>query len=161
MEERWERRRRREREPGDWWGAINGIGFLVIILLTISQYPDVFVLLSRYFQSWGTYGYPVLPGRQLGQVIVYLLTVSGIWGLVSAALRFAFTNSLSRPARDIVGALFALYMANSFTQFYAGTIHGTGLVVAFFIGLIAVVIANALIAYFVPRRQRSYQSTSF
>ncbi len=149
----WERRWRRDRGATDgWWGAVNAFGFLLIIGLTISQYPNVFTLISRYFESWGTLGYPVLPGHALGQVVIYFFTVSGVWGLVSAGLRFAFTNSLSRPMRGIVGALFALYIANAFSQFYAGTIRGTALALTFFVGLGVVIIANALIAYYVPRR---------
>lgn len=92
--------------------------------LTISQYPNVFSLITRYFETWGTLGYPVLPGYALGPVIIYFFTVSGIWGLVSAGLRFAFTNFLSRPMRDIVGALFALYVANAFSQLYLGGSQG-------------------------------------
>jgi hypothetical protein len=149
----WDRRWGRDRGATDgWWGAVNAFGFLIIIGLTISQYPNVFSLIGRYFETWGILGYPVLPGYALGRVIIYFLTISGIWGLVSAGLRFAFTNSLSRPMRDIVVALFALFIANAFSQFYAGTIRGSALVLTFFVGLAVVIIANALIAYYVPRR---------
>jgi hypothetical protein len=100
------------------------------------------------------YGHPVLPVYGLGQIVIYFLTISGIWGLVAAALRFAFTNSLSRPMRDIVGALFALYIASSFSQFYARTITGWGLVLAFIVGLAIVITADAALRIFVPAHQR-------
>jgi hypothetical protein len=154
---RWERNHRwrhEGRERNGWWGAVSALGFLLIIGLTISQYPDVFARVDAYFDSWGVYGHPVLPAYGLGQIVIYFLTISGIWGLVAAALRFAFTNSFSRPIRDIVGALFALYVASSFSQFYARTITESGLVLAFIVGLAKVVVANAAIRIFVPAHQR-------
>jgi hypothetical protein len=155
----WERERRREwrRERGaGWWGAVSAFGFLIIIGLTISQYPNVFVLSGNYFASLSAYGYPILPGYALGQVIIYFLTVCGVWGLVSNGLRFAFTNSISRPIRGVVGALFALYLANSFSQYYARIIGGSGLVLNFFVGLAVVIIVNAVIAYSFPHRHWRY-----
>jgi hypothetical protein len=156
----WERQRRHERPRDGWWGAVNAFGFLVIIGLTINQYPDVFSLINRYLESWGAHGYPLLPGHALGQIVIFFLTASGVWGLVSAGLRFAFTDSLSRPMRGVVGALFALYIANSFSQFYAGTIRGSGLVLDFFIGLAVVIIADAVIALSLPRWQRQLTGAS-
>jgi hypothetical protein len=157
-DEHWERHRERSlrhemRERDGWWGAVRAFGFLIVIGLMISQYPNVFSLIGAYFKSWGAHGYPILPGHDLGQALIFLLTASGVWGLVSASLRFAFTDSLRRPMREVVGALFALYVASSFTRYYAGAIRGTGLVLAFFVGLAVVVIANAVISYFFPRHQ--------
>ena len=154
MRERdWDRDRWRERGPRDgWWGAVSAFGFLIILGLTLSQYPDTFALLAGYFESWGTHGYPVLPGRALGQVLIYLLTAGGIWGLISAGLRFAYTDSFSRPIRGIVGGLFSLYMANAFSQFYSGAIRGSELVLTLFVGLAVVIVANAVIAYYLPHR---------
>jgi hypothetical protein len=159
-EYRWERRRReRERwsrrgwDPMDpVWGAVRAMGFLVVIGLTISRYPDVFLLLFRYMESWGTYGYPVLPPYALGQAIIFLFTASGVWGLISAGLMLGLSSRLRRPMRDIVSALFSLYLAYAFTLFYAKTIVGVELVLAFFLGLAVMVIVNGLITFFVPRR---------
>jgi len=148
----WERHWRREKERDGWWGAVNAFGFLIIIALTISRYPDVFTLIARYLGSWGTHGYPILPGYDLGQVMIYLFTASGIWGVLSSCLRFAFTTSFARPMRGIVGAMFALYIASSLSQYYSGAIKGSGLVLDFFVGLAIVIVANAMIAYFVPHR---------
>ncbi|MGD0478349.1 MAG: zinc ribbon domain-containing protein [Nitrososphaerales archaeon] len=157
MHRGWERNhrwRREGRERNGRWGALSVFGFLLIIGLTISRYPDVFAKMDTYFDSWGMYGHPVLPAQGLGQIVIYFLTVCGIWGLIAAALRFAFTNSLSRPMRDMVGALFALYVADSFSQFYAHTITGSDLVLAFFVGLAMVIIADVAIVIFFPRHQR-------
>ncbi len=148
---RWERPRH-ERRRGGWIGVVNAFGILTILGLTISQYPDVFLLIGRYLGSWGAHGYPVLPGDALGRVIVYFFTACGVWGLIVAALRFAFTDAFSRPMRDIVGALFALYIAGSFSQFYSGAIRGSGLVLALIMGLAFVIVANAVIAFFLPHR---------
>jgi hypothetical protein len=149
----WERRWRHDRRERDgWWGAVSAFGFLIVVGLTISTYPNVFSLLGTYLQSWGTHGYPVLPNSELGKVIVFLLVASGVWGLVSACLRFAFTSSLRRPLINVVGALFSLYLANAFTRFYAGEIRGAGLVLAFFVGLAIVIIADAVVSLAVPRR---------
>jgi len=157
----WDRRRRHERRERDgWWGAVSAFGFLIILGLTISLYPNVFSLLGTYFQSWGAHGYPILPGAALGKVFIFLFVAGGVWGLVSACLRFAFTDSFARPMRNIVGALFSLYVASLLTRYYAFEIRGSGLVLAFFVGLAIVVIADAVISFFVPRhlsaRPRQY-----
>ena len=156
----WRRERwaRHDWEPVDAaWGAVNGVGFLIIIGLMVFWYPDVFTLVVRYLESWGTYGHPVLPSHALGQVIIFLFTAGGFWGLASSGLRLAFTSRFARPLRGIVGALFSLYVAFIFSQFYSNTIHGAGLVLAFFVGLAAMVLVNALISHFVPRRRGQKQ----
>jgi zinc-ribbon domain len=158
---RRERRDRHEWEPVDAaWGAIRAVGFLTIIGLTIFEYPDVFVLIIRYLASWGTYGHPVLPGYALGQVIVFLFSASGVWGLVSSGLRLAFTSRFARPLRDIVGASFSLYIAFIFSRFYARAINGAELVLVFFVGLAVIVLVNALISHYIPRRKTLKQGPS-
>jgi hypothetical protein len=156
--ERWERRtERRERhewEPVDAaFGAIRGVGFLVVIGLTIFLYPDVFTLVIKYLGSWGTYGHPVLPPYPLGQVMVFLFSASGAWGLASAGLRLVFTSRLARSLREVVGALFSLYVASILTEFYGSAFRGAGLVLLFFLGLAGLVLVNTLIWHFVPRRK--------
>lgn len=131
-------------------------GFLVIVALTISAYPDVFTRIINYLESFGRYGYPVLPSYNVGQVMIYFLNLSGIWGLIAAALRFFLTGYRSRAARDGVGALFSLYTANLLTQFYAGAFRGSGLVGLWVVGLVVVIVADALITFFVPRRVSPY-----
>ena len=149
--ERWERR---DWEPVDAaWGAVNAVGYLIILGLMIFWHPDVFALLVRYLESWGTYGHPVLPPHALGQVIIFLFTAGGLWGLVSSALRLVFTARVARPVRGVIGALFSLYVAFALTQFYARVLSGAGLVLAFFVGLAGVVLANALTWHFLPRRR--------
>lgn len=156
----WERKPWRDWEPADpAWGAVRAVGFLIILGMTIVYYPDVFVLFFRYLGSWGSYGYPVLPPRALGEVIIFLFTASGAWGVVSAGLRLVFSNRLRETVRDVVGGLFSLYVAFIFTQFYAGTIHGTGLVLAFFLGLAAMVLVNAVAAHALPRRRRPMRAS--
>lgn len=155
----WERRRwQRERRPRhEWnpmdaaWGAVRALGFLVIIGLTIVQYPDVFALIIRYLNSWGTYGYPVLPPHALGQVVIFFFAACGVWGIVSAGLELGFSSRLRRTIRNAVSAMFSLYVAYIFTLFYAGTIRGTGLVLDFFVGLGVMVVVSALVTGFVPR----------
>jgi hypothetical protein len=154
--ERWERRQERwerhEWEPVDAaFGAVRGVGFLVVIGLTIFLYPNVFALVIKYLESWGTYGHPVLPPRALGNVMIFLFTASGAWGLVSAGLRLAFTSRFARSLREIVGALFSLFVAFILTEFYGNAIRGAGLVLLFFIGLAVMVLVNTLVRHFVPR----------
>jgi len=158
----WWERRRRERERWSrrgWdpmdpvWGAVRAVGFLVVIGLTIARYPDVFLLLFRYIESWGTYGFPVLPPYALGQVIVFLSAASGAWGLLSSGLALGLSSRLRRPMRNVVSALFSLYLATILTMFYDKTFRGVELVLAFFLGLAAMVVVNGLITFFVPRRK--------
>lgn len=161
--ERWERRRERwerhEWEPVDAaFGAIRGVGFLIVIGLTIFMYPDVFTLVIRYLSSWGVYGHPVLPPYALGQPIVFLFSAAGVWGLVSAGLRLAFTSRLARSFREVVGAMFSLYIAFIFTEFYGRAVRGAGLVLLFFLGLAAVVLVNTLIWHYIPRRKTQKQA---
>jgi len=140
----------------DWWGIVTAVGFFVIILLTIAAYPDVFSKIVKYLESFGTYGHPVLPSYGLGQIMIYFFNLSGIWGLISAALRFFLTGSASRATRDGVGAIFALYTASILTRFYAGSFNGWGLVSMWVVGLVIVIIADALITFFVPRKVALY-----
>ncbi len=161
--ERWEHRRERW-ESREWspidaaWGAVTGVGYLIIIGLTIFYYPDVFNLLGKYFESWGTYGYPVLPNHALGRVLIFLFTASGVWGILSSATRLAITSRLSRPLRGIVSALFSLYLAYILTRFYDGALTGAALVLAFFVGLAIMIVASAMIRHFVPRRMGPKQA---
>jgi len=145
------------RRENDWWGLVTAAGFLIIIGLTIVSYPDVFNRIGNYLESFATYGHPVLPPHSLGQIIIYFLNLSGIWGLIAAALRFVVTGSGSRAARDGVGALFSLYTAGILTQFYAGAFGGWGLVGMWFVGLVVLIVADALITIFVPRRFSLYE----
>jgi len=62
------------------WGAVIGVGYLIIIGLTVLRYPDVFTLVFRYLGSWGTYGRPVLPPYVLGQAMIFLLTAGASGG---------------------------------------------------------------------------------
>ena len=148
--QRW-RHERRRRPEDDWWGVVTAAGFFVIIGLTIFAYPDVFSRIIDYLESFATYGHPVLPPYSLGEVIIYFFYLSGIWGLIAAGLRFALTNRITKPTQDVVGALFALYIGNSFSMFYAGAYGGWGLLGTLILGLAVVIIASALIGYFVPR----------
>jgi hypothetical protein len=144
------------RREDDWWGLVTAAGFFIVIGLTIAAYPDVFNRVVNYFQSFETYGHPVLPSYNLWQVLIYFFNLSGIWGLIAAALRFFITSSGSRAARDGVGALFSLYTANILTQFYSGAFGGWALVGMWIVGLVVVIVADALITFFVPRRISLY-----
>jgi len=148
---KWRNRNHSKRE-NDWWGLVTALGFFVIIGLTIAAYPDVLTRAAKYLESFATYGHPVLPPYDLGQVLIYLFNLSGIWGLVAAFLRFLVTSNVSRSARDGVGALFSLYTAYILTRFYGGAIGGWDLVWMWIVGLVVLIIVNALIALFVPRR---------
>ncbi|HUK79474.1 MAG TPA: zinc ribbon domain-containing protein [Nitrososphaerales archaeon] len=153
-----QRRERREWEPLDAaWGAIVAVGFLIIIGLTIFEYPDVFTLVIRYLSSWGSYGHPILPPYALGQVIIFLFASSGVWGVVSSGLRLAFTRRVARPLRGLLSGAFSLYFAFIFSGFYARAINGAGLVLVFFVGLAVAMLLNVLILHYVPRRKASGQ----
>ncbi len=155
--EKWERPDGRW-ERHDWdpmdaaWGAVEGVGYLIVIGLTIFYHPDVFTLPARYLEIWGTYGQPVLPPRALGQVFIFLFTAGGIWGVVISGARMAFTTRFAKPLRGIVGGVFSLYVAFILNWFYGRVVDGAGLVLAFFVGLAVMVMANALISHFLPRR---------
>jgi len=152
----WNSDRNQYRRENDWWGLVTALGFFVVIGLTIAAYPDVFSRVVKYLESFATYGHPVLPSYNLGQVLIYLFNLSGIWGIIAAALRFVLTGSASRAARDGVGAIFSLYTASILTRFYGGFFNGWGLVGMCIVGLIILIIAEALITFFVPRRLQLY-----
>ena len=155
--ERWERH---DWEPVDAaWGAIRGVGFLIIIGLTIFSYPNVFTLFVKYLESWETYGHPVLPSYGLGQAIIFLFAAGGIWGILISGLRLAFSNRFARPLRGVVGGLFSLYVAFILNRFYAKAINGAALVLVFFVGLALMVLVNAMISHFLPRRRAAEQAS--
>jgi len=155
----WWTRRRERWERHDWepmdalWGAISGIGYLIIIGLTFFSYPSVLTLAIKYLESWGTYGHPVLPPYALGQAIIYLSTACGVWGIISSGFRLAFTSRFARSVRGVVGGLFSLYVAFILNRFYARAFSGAALVLAFFVGLAIVVLVNAMVSHFLPRRR--------
>ena len=160
---RWERREER-RERHDWepidaaWGAVTGVGYLIIIGLMVFWYPDVFTLIVKYLESWGTYGHPVLPGHALGQVLIFLFTAGGVWGIATSGLRLVITSRIAKPLRDVVGGLFSLYVAFILTAFYGNTLNGAGLVLAFFVGLAGMIVMDAMISLFLPRRRSPKQT---
>jgi len=162
---RWERREER-RERRDWepidaaWGAVTGVGYLIIIGLMVFWYPDVFTLVVKYLESWGTYGHPVLPGHALGQVLIFLFTAGGVWGIVTSGLRLALTSRIAKPLRDIVGGLFSLYVAFILSAFYGTTLSGAGLVLAFFVGLAGMIVMDAMISIFLPHSKPQKQTPS-
>ncbi len=161
----WWTWRRERREHQDWepidavWGAISGVGYLIIIGLTVFSYPDVFTLIVKYLESWGTYGHPVLPPHALGLAMIFLFTAGGVWGIVTSGLRLAFTRRLARPLRGVVGGVFSLYVAFILEQFYARGVGGAGLVLVFFVGLAVMVLVDSLISHFVPRRRGQKEPT--
>lgn len=154
--DRWERR---VRDRHDWepvdaaWGAVRGVGYLIIIGLAVFWYPDVFTLIIKYLESWGTFGHPVLPSHSLGVVIIFVLATGGIWGIVTSGLRLVLTTRVARSLRGVVGGVFSLYVALIFNQFYARNYSGAGLVLLFFVGLAGMVLADAMIWHFMPRRR--------
>jgi hypothetical protein len=115
------------------------VGYLIINRLTIFWYPDLFTLLVKYLEGWGTYGHPVPSGNALGN-----LEFGG---------RLAFTSRIAGLLRDVVGDLISLYVAFVLTSFYGKAINGARLVPAFLVGLAAMVVTNALISFFLPRRR--------
>jgi len=160
---RWERHEDR-RERHDWepidaaWGMVTGVGYLIIIGLLIFWYPDVFTLIVRYLESWGTYGHPVLPAHALGQAVVFLFASCGVWGILTSGLRLVLSSRLARPLRGVVGGLFSLYVAFILTSFYGGALNGAGLVLAFFVGLAAMIVVDGMISFFFPRRRLTKQT---
>jgi hypothetical protein len=156
--ERWERH---EWEPMDAvWGAISALGYLIIIGLTIFSYPNVFTLVVKYFESWGTYGHPVLPSYTLGQPIIFLFAAGGVWGILSSGLRLALTSRFARSLRGVVGGLYSLYFAFILNRFYARAFDGGVLVLLFFVGLAVMVLVNAMISLLLPRRRVPKQAPS-
>jgi hypothetical protein len=155
---RWERREER-RERHDWepidaaWGAVAGVGYLIIIGLMVFWYPDVLTLVVKYLESWGTYGHPVLPGHALGQAMIFLFASCGVWGIVTSGLRLVLTSRLTKSLRGVVGGLFSLYIAFILGSFYGRALSGAGLVLAFFVGLAAMIVVDSMISLFVPRRR--------
>ncbi len=161
----WWRERRKERwERHDWepldaaWGVVVAVGYLIIIGLMVFWYPDVFTLVVKYFESWQNYSYPVLPPHALGEVLIFLFSACGVWGIVGAGLRLAFTSRFARPLRDVVGGLFSLYVALILTEFYANVLKGSGLVLLFFVGLAGMVLLQGMITHFLPRRKGQTQT---
>jgi len=162
---RWERREEM-RSRHDWdpidaaWGAVTGVGYLIIIGLMIFWYPDVFTLVVRYLESWGTYGHPVLPGHALGQVLIFLFTSCGVWGILTSGLRLVLTSRVARPLRGVVGGLFSLYVGFILNSFYGRALSGAGLALAFFVGLAAMIVADAMISFFFPHRRLPGQNST-
>jgi len=109
----------------------------------------------KYFESWGTYGHPVLPSYTLGQPTIFVFAAGGVWGVVSSGFRLALSSRFAKSLTGATGGMFSLYVAFILNRFYTKAIDGAGLVLVFFLGLAVLVLVNAMITHFVPRRRGS------
>ncbi len=126
------------------WGFVSFAGFLIVLGLTISSYPDLFARIASYFREFGIYGGPVLPPDSLGQPLMYFLNLSGIWGIVFGAIRLAVGHSPREAIGNITWGLFAFYLAYILSQFYSRAFSGSSLVLLAIFGGALFLIVNAV-----------------
>jgi hypothetical protein len=145
FEQRWGRRRARRRYSNPLWGVLSFFGFLIILALTFSAYPDLLSRIAAYFNELSTLGRLVLPAEALGLPLIYFLNLSGVFQVALGAIRVADSRDTASGITDIVSGAFALYLAHLFTEFYSSIIAGDILVFYFVIGLAGLVVIDAIV----------------
>jgi hypothetical protein len=140
-----ERFERRQRNSSGIWGVLSFLGFLVIIGLTFSTYPNVIDRIASYFSELATLGRLVLPPANLGQPLIYFLNLSGIWQIILGALRLASARNARGAISDVVSGAYALYLAHLFSEFYGRIIAGHSLVFYGLLGLAGVIIVDIVL----------------
>ncbi len=126
------------------WGLISIAGFLIVLGLTISAYPDLFSRVVSYLMEFGTYAKPVLPPYSLGQPLMHFLNLSGIWGVVFGAIRLAVGHSPREAIGNITWSPFAFYLAYMLSQFFNQAFRGSPLVLFAIFGAVVFMIVNAI-----------------
>ena len=136
----------RMRRPDFYWVVPLG-GFLIIVGLTLSQYPDIFSMVGDYFRVLSETGKASMPPLRLGEAIIFFFTVAGAWGLFAAALRFVFGHSGSRAVGDIMGSFFAFLIAYPVYSYYHAGLSAAAILPLIIVGLGVVVIVNAIASH--------------
>ncbi len=129
--------------PDFFWVVPLG-GIFIIFGLTFAVYPDVFQRIWNYMRLLAVNGRPLLPPYTLGQVIMFFFNVAGVWGLVSAGLRFVFRHPARKAVGDVAGAFFAFFLAYILSLYYGGSIAGISLISLAIVGLGVVIVVNAI-----------------
>jgi len=124
----------------DSFWVVPTVGFLITIALTLLIYPNLPQDIIVYFKTFERYGGPVLPPYNIGQALIFFFSISGMWGLVAASLRYVFRHPVKKVVEDVMGSFFAFILS----AYYAGTITGRKLILLFIVGLIAVIAINVI-----------------
>jgi hypothetical protein len=136
--------RQKVRHEPDILGAVSAGGFLIILALAWLSYPNILSLIIDYFQGFQTPTGFVWPSYGLGQPIMFILNLSGVWGLIIAGLRLVLMHSPGRAVNDVAGALFSFYLAYVLSQYYQGIVTANNLVPLFLVGLGILIIVNVI-----------------
>lgn len=128
----------------DSFWIVPTVGFLITIALTVIIYPNLPQDIIVYFKTFERYGGPVLPPYNIGQALIFFFSISGMWGLVAASLRYVFRHPVKKVVEDVMGSFFAFFIAFILSAYYAGTITGRKLILLFIVGLIAVIAINVI-----------------
>lgn len=128
----------------DSFWIVPTVGFLITIALTVIIYPNLPQDIIVYFKTFERYGGPVLPPYNIGQALIFFFSISGMWGLVAASLRYVFRHPVKKVVEDVMGSFFAFFIAFILSAYYAGTITGRKLILLFIIGLVVVIAINVI-----------------
>ena len=153
-----EQERLRPSQRADIFWVVPLGGLFIIFGLTLAVYPDVFQRTWSYFRLLAVNGRPLLPPYSLGQVIMFFFNVAGVWGLVSAGLRFVFGHPASKAVGDVMGGFFAFFLAYILSLYYRGEIAGISLIPLAVVGLGIVIVVNAIASHLEVTRSRLLRS---
>jgi hypothetical protein len=137
------RRRRNRLDP--LWGLLSFFGFLAILALTFSAYPDLLTRIGGYLNELSTLGRLVLPGKGLGLPLIYFLNLSGVFQIALGAIRLAVSRDAAHGITDIISGAFALYLAHLLSEFYSSIFAGHILIFYGVVGLAGLVIIEAIV----------------
>ena len=132
----------RKRKDAFW--IVPTVGFLITIALTLLIYPNLPEDIIVYFKTFERDGRPVLPPYNIGQALIFFFSISGMWGLVAASVRYVFRQPAKKVVEDVMGSFFAFFLSLILSAYYAGTITGRKLILLFIIGLVVVIAVNVI-----------------
>lgn len=85
-----------------------------------------------------------MPPRSMGQALIYFLNLSGTLGIILGAIRLALGRSPRGGIGNILGGLYAFFLAHLLALFYRGTITGSTLIFYAILGAVGVMILTAI-----------------
>ena len=148
-------REKRSKMP-DILDLISVGGILIIIGVTALRYQiNIINVLIEYFQELINYGAFIKPPSVLYEPIIFFFYVACAFGIIISGVRIIFQRSTRKALSDLTGAIFAFLCAFIMSNYAANYFTGHKTLAYFVVSIALVIIANAVIYYMLPEKERS------
>jgi len=130
-------------------------GILIIIGVTALRYQiNIINVLIEYFQELINYGAFIKPPSELYEPIIFFFYVACAFGIIISGVRIIFQRSTRKALSDLTGGVFAFLCAFIISNYAADNITGHTTLAYFVVSIALVIIANAIIYYMLPEKER-------